>query len=117
MEGGAVAITNENIGGLSLLCDESGFEELVARLSEFRRSPACKEALMMEDTEARLRLSAMEEQAAEQARALASLQSELSRLSEAQESAGVAAAAALVRLSQVEGKVAGMWSPGAAAQA
>jgi hypothetical protein len=37
----------------------------------------------MEVTEARLLLSALEERAVEQARALASLQSELSRLSEA----------------------------------
>jgi hypothetical protein len=71
----------------------------------------------MEDTEARLRLSALEEQAIEQARALASLRSELSRLSEAQESAGVAAAAGLERLSQVEAEVAQMRPWVAVAQA
>jgi hypothetical protein len=47
-----VAITNGNIGRLSLLCDEFGFEELAMQPLEFRRSPASKEVPMMEDTEA-----------------------------------------------------------------
>jgi hypothetical protein len=64
MDGGAVAIMNENISGLSLLCDEFGFAGLAAELLEFRRSAAFKEVATM-FTEARLRLSAVEEQAAE----------------------------------------------------
>jgi hypothetical protein len=36
LEGDAVATTNKNIGGLSLLCDEFGFEELATKLSGFR---------------------------------------------------------------------------------
>jgi hypothetical protein len=85
LEGGAVAITKENVGGLSLLCDEFGFEELAAKLSEFRRLPAFKDVPTTKDTEARLRLSALEEQMAEQALALVLLQGELSRLSRVQE--------------------------------
>jgi hypothetical protein len=71
----------------------------------------------MEDTKARLWLSALEKQSVEQTLALASLRSELPRLSQAQESASGAAAAAFVRLSQVQAEVAGMQSPGAAMQA
>jgi hypothetical protein len=108
LEGDAVAITSKNIGGLSLPCDEFGFEELAMQLSKFRRSPAFKEGPMMEGTEARMWLSALEERAVEQARALASLQSALWPLSEAQESAGMAAAAALGQLPQVEAEVARM---------
>jgi hypothetical protein len=36
LEGDVVGITKENVGGLSLLCDELGFEELAVKLSEFR---------------------------------------------------------------------------------
>jgi hypothetical protein len=111
LEGEAVAITRKNIGGLSLLCDEFGFEGLATPLSEFRRSPAFKKAPTMEDTEARLRLSALEEQAAKRARAVASLRSDLSRLSEVQESTGRAAAAALERLLHLEAELARTQSP------
>jgi hypothetical protein len=71
LEGDAVDIANDNIGGLSLLCDEFGFEELAVELSEFRQSPTFKETPATEDAEARLQLSALEELAVEQDRALA----------------------------------------------
>jgi hypothetical protein len=63
LEGDTVAIAKEDIGGLSLLCSEFGFEELATQLSEFRRSPAYKDAPRIEDTEARLRLSELQEPA------------------------------------------------------
>jgi hypothetical protein len=43
LEVDAVAITNRNIGGLSLLSDEFGFGALGLKLSEFRRLTAFKE--------------------------------------------------------------------------
>jgi hypothetical protein len=55
MDGDAVAITNENISGLSLHCDEFGFTGLAAELSEFRRSAPFKKVPTMGDTEVYLR--------------------------------------------------------------
>jgi hypothetical protein len=36
LEGDAIVIKKENVGGLSLLCDEFGLGELAMRPSEFR---------------------------------------------------------------------------------
>jgi hypothetical protein len=56
-----VVVTNANFSGLSLLCDEFRFESLSERLSAFRQSAVFKEVATMEDSEARLLLSALEE--------------------------------------------------------
>jgi hypothetical protein len=57
----AVKITNNNFEGLSRLCDEFGFRDLVGRLSEFRASADFKEQTATEDLEARKHISALEE--------------------------------------------------------
>jgi hypothetical protein len=106
----AVAITQENIHGLSLLCDEFGFADLEVKLSEFQRSPDFKKTLTIQGAEVRLRLSALEERGRECDRALALLQSELLRQSRAQEGCDGALAAAVGRLSRLEGEVAQMRS-------
>jgi hypothetical protein len=62
LEGAPVAITNDNFGGLSGLCEEFHFGALAERLSQFRESDDLKEDLMLKDLEARKRLSALEEQ-------------------------------------------------------
>jgi hypothetical protein len=95
LEYGAVVITKENDGSLSLLYDHFSLAGLAARLSEFRWSSDWDEVLTVEDREARLRPSAP-----------ALPRSQLSRLPKMQESAGEAAVAALGRLSQVEAEVA-----------
>jgi hypothetical protein len=56
-----VEVTNANIGGLSRLSDEFRFEALCERLSAFRQSADFKKVATMEDSEARLRLSELEE--------------------------------------------------------
>jgi hypothetical protein len=42
VEGASVAITNDNLGGLSHLCEEFQFRELTERLSQFRESDALR---------------------------------------------------------------------------
>jgi hypothetical protein len=54
-----VEVTNASFGGFSLLYDEFLFENLSGRLSAFRQSTDLKAT--MDDCEARLRLSALEE--------------------------------------------------------
>jgi hypothetical protein len=61
LEGKDVDVTNDNVRGLSLLCDEFGFQSLSERLSSFRQSADFNEVVVVEDSEARLRLSALEE--------------------------------------------------------
>jgi hypothetical protein len=61
LENQDVEVTNANFGGLSLLCDEFRFAALSERLSAFRQSADFKEMATMEDPEARLRLSGLEE--------------------------------------------------------
>jgi hypothetical protein len=81
---------------VAITCDEFRFDDLEAKLSMLRRSPAFMQAPAMEDTEAQPQPSAREEWG------LALLRSELSRLSQAQDSAGGVAAAGLGRLSLVQ---------------
>jgi hypothetical protein len=70
-----------NFGGLSLLCDEFRFVALSERLSAFRQSAEFKEVATMEDSEARLRLSALEERLLQRDDEFAFRQCELARQS------------------------------------
>jgi hypothetical protein len=99
LEGNAVTITNDNFTGLSALCDEFRFGDLGAALSQFRDSDDFKEAETIPDSEARKRLSALEEQMQQHDHEIASLQCELLRRSQAQESA---TEAILGRVSRLE---------------
>jgi hypothetical protein len=51
-------LTNDNVGGLSLLCAEFRFRALAARLSEFKASPAFRAVRARENAHARLRIAA-----------------------------------------------------------
>jgi hypothetical protein len=90
-----VEVTNANFDGLSLLCDEFRFAALCERLSAFRQSADFKEVATMGDSEARLRLSVLEER-------LLQRDHEFAALRQAQESTAAALADAIVRLSRIE---------------
>jgi hypothetical protein len=72
-----VEVTNANFGALSLLCDEFRFFGLYERLSAFRQPSAFKQVAVVEDSEARLRLSAVEERLLQSDRGFLLLQKEL----------------------------------------
>jgi hypothetical protein len=76
LEGKEVEITDTNFAGLQRLCEEFGFSEFAAKLSEFRPSTGFQEA-----ADARGRIAALEEKAKRRDRDIAVLQSELRRLS------------------------------------
>jgi hypothetical protein len=99
LEGNAIKITNDNFKGLSALCDEFRFGDLSVALSQFRDSDDSKEAETRKDAEARRRLSALEERVQQRHHQIASLQCELMRRSQAQESA---MEAVLQRVSRLE---------------
>jgi hypothetical protein len=86
LEGASVPITNDNIGGLTRLCEEFHFGALAERLSQFRESDDFKEDGMLKDLEARKRLLALEERMEQRDCEIASLRIELSRHLRAQES-------------------------------
>jgi hypothetical protein len=73
-------LTNDNVGGLSLLCAEFGFRAFSARLSEFRASPAFHAVLASEDAEARLRTAVLEERWLQGGHEFTKLRSRISRL-------------------------------------
>jgi hypothetical protein len=85
--GSAVKITNDNIKGLSPLCDEFRFVDLAAALSQFRDTADFKEAETVKNLEARQRLSALEERVQQRDNQIASLRRKLLRRSQAQEPA------------------------------
>jgi hypothetical protein len=60
LEGVEVTIKNTNFRALSRLSEEFGFGDLTSRLSEFRNSSDFKEEPVLEDSEARAFLSALE---------------------------------------------------------
>jgi hypothetical protein len=105
-----VEVTRTNFHGLSLLCDEFGFVSLSERLCTFRQSTDFPEMAVVEDAEARLRLSALEELALRRNNEFGSLRCELLRQSQAQESTAVALTASLVRLSRIEAEMVRMQS-------
>jgi hypothetical protein len=102
LEGKAVKITNDNFRGLSALCAEFRFADLAASLSEFRDVDDLQDVETMEDSEARRRLLALEEQMQQRDHEIVSLQCQLLRQSQAPESA---AKAVLARLSRLEAEV------------
>jgi hypothetical protein len=92
-----VAVTVAHFGGLSLLCDEFRFTALSERLPANRQSPDLKAA--MDDSEARLRLSAREER-------LPQRDHDFAALRQAQESTAAALTDAIVRPSRIEAEFA-----------
>jgi hypothetical protein len=99
LEGNPVKITNDNIKGLSELCDEFGFVDLASAVSQFRDSDDFKEAETVKDLEAGTRLLALEERMQQRDHEIASLQCALLRRSQAQESATEADRAVVRNLS------------------
>jgi hypothetical protein len=59
LNGNTLTITDSNLVGLSLLCEEFGFETLGAQLLEFKQS---RKQNGIEDTEVRTRITTIEEQ-------------------------------------------------------
>jgi hypothetical protein len=78
LEGNAVEITDTNFTGLQRLCEEFGFSDFAAKLSEFRPSTGFQEAA---DADARGRIAALEEKAKRHNRDIAVLQDKFERLS------------------------------------
>jgi hypothetical protein len=72
------AFTATNLTALQRLCEEFGFSEFAAKLSEFRRSIGFQEA---EDADARERIAALEEKAKRHDRGIAVLRDKFKRLS------------------------------------
>jgi hypothetical protein len=105
LEGQDVEVTQANFDGLSLLCKKFRFEILSERLSAFRQFGSFREVTLMEDSEARLRLSALEERLLQRDRDFALLRDDLARQSQTQESTAAVLTAALVRLSRTEADV------------
>jgi hypothetical protein len=99
LEGHSVKITNDNFKGLSALCDEFRFVDLGATISQFQDSDDFREAETVQDSEARRRLSVLEDRMQQRDREIASVHGKLLRQSQAQESA---TEAVLGRVSQLE---------------
>jgi hypothetical protein len=78
VEGQEIKISNDNITGLSLLCDEFGFTALASQLLAFRAQNAIDETVSAEII---CRLGDLEERLSYQERAFSSLQNAVSRLS------------------------------------
>jgi hypothetical protein len=95
LEGKSVAITKDNMGGLSRLCEEFEFGELAGRLSEFRESDELKEDVRLKDLEARKRLSALEERMQQRNSEIVALRQEPLRYWRVQESFSEADVSAL----------------------
>jgi hypothetical protein len=77
LEEALVPITNDNMGGLSRLCEEFHFGALAERLSQFRESDDFKDDGTLKDFEVRKRLSALEERMQQHNCEIAALQTEL----------------------------------------
>jgi hypothetical protein len=73
-------LTNENVGGLALLCAEFGFRAFSAKLSAFKGSPAFRAVRASEDAKARLRIAALEERWLQRDHEIAELRSRIARL-------------------------------------
>jgi hypothetical protein len=79
VKGNDIQITNENVSGLSRLCEEFGLWSLSSKLSVFRDSPSFKDSA---DAGARSRISALEEGDSQQERRLAALGAKLSQVAQ-----------------------------------
>jgi hypothetical protein len=84
LDDGVIEITKSNFAELSLLSTEFGFEAMSARLSAFRSSESF--AGGPADSEARARISALEERAIERDFEIAALEAKVERLSAALDS-------------------------------
>jgi hypothetical protein len=73
-------LTNDNVGGVALLCAEFGFRAFAAKLSAFKASLAFRAVAASEDAEARLRIAALEERWLQRDHEIAELRSRISRL-------------------------------------
>jgi chromosome segregation ATPase len=73
-----INITATNLTKLDRLCEELGFSELAAKLSEFRPLIGFKEA---DDADARRRIAALEEKANQHSHIIAMLQGKVAQLS------------------------------------
>jgi hypothetical protein len=80
LEGNAINITDTNFTELHRLCEEFGFSELAAKLSEFRPSMDSKET-ETEDSDARGRIAALEEKSNQHSHVIAILQDKVTQLS------------------------------------
>jgi hypothetical protein len=80
LEGNAINITDTNFTELHQLCDEFGFTELAAKLSEFRPSMDFKEP-EAEDADPRGRIAFLEEKLNQHDHDIAILQTEVRQLS------------------------------------
>jgi predicted CopG family antitoxin len=78
LEGNTINITDTNYTELKQLCEEFGFSEIAAKLSEFRPSVDFKEA---EDANARGRIAALEEKANQHSHVIAIWQDKVTQLS------------------------------------
>jgi hypothetical protein len=105
LEGQNVEVTNANIGGLSLLCDEFRFEALSELLSAFRQSAEFRGVVTMKDPEALLRLSALEERLLQRDDDFAALTDATARQNARIEAMEASLAAAVVRLARVEAEL------------
>jgi hypothetical protein len=82
LEGTTITIRNSNFSALSQLCDEFGFRELAEELGQFRDSEKFKKQMTTEDSEARMRLSILEERIQQRDKEVAMLQDGLLRQSQ-----------------------------------
>jgi hypothetical protein len=78
LEGNAINITDTNFRELDRLCEEFGFSELTAKLSEFRPSMDFKET---EDADARGRIAFLEEKSNQHSHVIAILEDKVTQLS------------------------------------
>jgi hypothetical protein len=78
LEGKAITITTANFTGLQLLCDEFGFSEIAAKLSEFRSSSDLNKP---EDSNTLPRIAFLEETLHQHSQLIAILQNEFRQLS------------------------------------
>jgi hypothetical protein len=98
LEGIDINITNHNFKGLSQLCDEFGFRDLTAPLSQFRESEDFKKETTNKDLDVCVRLLALEERMQQHDLEIAAVQCELSRQSRVQESTAEAFLGRIARL-------------------
>jgi hypothetical protein len=80
LDGNAIKITDTNYTELEWLCDEFGFSELAAKLSDFHPSIVFKKE-ETEDADARGRIAALDETANQHSHVIAMLENKVIQLS------------------------------------
>jgi predicted RNase H-like nuclease (RuvC/YqgF family) len=81
LEGNAIDITDTNFTELKQLCEEFGFSEIAAQLSEFHPSMDFKEANETEDANEHKRIAALDEKANQHNRDVEMLRHKVTQLS------------------------------------